>query len=531
MIVVYGRAMIVFELPSDPDSQGLRAVAIGSCRLSNPIAVLAQRGDLSLSVIGLEATHTALETLQALDFVTGAVDLPDRLSPYIFDLEQTPPRDDLARALRDGVDGFVAEISDDRYFSYRDICLQQNFLSRNLVRPYGSALLGWFRRVCSGAPVDEACVQTALEALSAGGHRHDEDMADLLRNVRYQSQTEQEIADNLHAMTSRFPGRWVIVGAFDVPGHDGVIMRHRRDLNKKLASAAKRCGAIFYDPSRLVTEYGASTALDGGGADIYEYAADFYPTVGQTMVSLLRTGRALGGRRGDDGDSCESSRPRRSAFEERSTLAERVNAELLELHRGRLAKLGLLASGLGDHYKGHLERETLVGPRELGTLELIASYLPAYDAYAIMRAGLGELALLLAASGRKAIAYEPYPARLAAIEAGKVRLEASGLISPGLLTLVPSLTPEAPLDGRVLGVGLDVAHVHSDTDAEPHFARMDRFDALLISLHAFLRRRVGQDEQDAAAERLRALGFLERRDYARDRLSWFRRPAVKAPAP
>jgi len=518
--------MIVFELPSDRDRGGLRAVAIGSCRIRNPISVLARRGDLKLCVVGLEATHTTVEALQSLEFVVGAIDIPDRLSPYIFGVERTPPRDDLARAVKNGVDAFVVEISDDRHFSYRDICLQQNFLSINFVRPHGSALLGWFRRLCSGHPIDEACVQTALEQLKAGEFRHDEDMADLLRNIRQTWQSEEEITDQLNALTSGFSGLWAVVGAIDVPEYDGIIMQHRRALNKKLSRAAKRCNTVFYDPSKLIAEHGAATALDGGGADIYEYAPDFYPTVGRTMVSLLQTGRPVSSRAADALAS-QLSRSPRCAFQERSALADRVNRALLSLHRGRLATLGVEASGLGNHYKGHLERETLVGTRELGALELIAAYLPPYDAYAVMRAGLGELALLLAASGRKAIAFEPYPTRRAAIEAGRASLEASGLLAPSLLDVVASLTPEGALGGRVLGVGLDVAHVTTEGAAEPHYENLSRFEAILVSMPAFLRRRTNVEEQDVAASRLYGLGFSVRRDYSGDRLSWFHRKNTK----
>nr|MDQ2860500.1 hypothetical protein [Pseudomonadota bacterium] len=130
---------------------------------------------------------------------------------------------------------------------------------------------------------------------------------------------------------------------------------------------------------------------------------------------------------------------------------------------------------------------------------------------------------LIAASGRTAIAYEPYATRRAAIEAGRAHLEAIDLIAPGLLTIVAGLTPEGPLRGRVLGMGLDVAHVSTEDAAAPHFEKLSNFEALLIDMHAFLRRRDSQGEQDAAADRLYGLGFIKRRDYAGDRLSWFHR--------
>jgi len=202
-------------------------------------------------------------------------------------------------------------------------------------------------------------------------------------------------------------------------------------------------------------------------------------------------------------------------------LADRLNGLLIALHRSRLNDLGVIDSGLGPHYEAVLGQNMLVGLREERTLELISRQLPAYDGFAVMRAGLGELALLIAASGRRTIAFEPYATRQAAIEAGRVHLEDAGVLSPGALTVVPSLAPEGPLEGRVLGVGLDVAHVHSEAAATPFLQRMTAFQALLIVPRTFLRLRKEAQEQTALAERLMNLGFDARRDYPADALSWF----------
>lgn len=520
---VYELRMLIFELPADNEGECLRAAAIGSCRVTNPIFTLADRGDLKVCKYALQATHSAGEALQALTFTTGETEIPDRLSPYIFDTERSPLTADLLRTLHSGVDAFIVEISDDSNFMYKDIYLHQNFVSINLVRRCGGALLGWFREVCGRRPIDEARIGATLAALRDGGHRHDEEMADLLRNIRYERQSKEEIAQQLGAMMKEWGGPWTIVGPIDVPGDDGAIMQHRRALNEKLESAAKSCGAVFYSPSELVTKYGRSTVLDGGGADVYEYAPAFYPIVGETLVSLARPGRPAGWRPPGDGCPSQRSGPSEPPSLARSRLAERVNAELLTLHRDRLADLGLEGSGLGVHYQGVVERGTLAGIREVRAVDLIAAHLPAYDAYAIMRAGLGELALLIAANGRHAIAYEPHLARRAAIEAGKERLEAEGLVAPGLLTIVATLTPEGPLTGRVLGVGLDVVQVQTEAAAEPHFERLANFEAMLIDLPSFLRKRTSPEDQSVAVEYLHALGFIRRHDYSRDRLSWFRR--------
>jgi len=203
-------------------------------------------------------------------------------------------------------------------------------------------------------------------------------------------------------------------------------------------------------------------------------------------------------------------------------LIELLNRELIGLHSRRLDDLGIEGSGLHAHYKARVEKGRMVNAEAEGVaLKIIASHLPAYKAYAVLRAGLGELALLLAASGRKTIACEPEGARRSAIEAGRVHLEAAGLLAPGLLTIQATLAPTGPLEARVLGVGLDVTHVRDETAAAPLLERMRVFEALLISVRRFLRLREDEAEQVLLTETLHSMGFTFRREFPDARLSWF----------
>ena len=196
----------------------------------------------------------------------------------------------LGRTLAEGVDVFLLEVSDDKQFSYGDIYLNQNFVSRNLVQAQRGALLDWYRQICRGKVADETCVQAALEKMRDGGLRHDDQMADLLRRVRLDRHSGEEITQSLAALMSKGGGRWVVVGAMVDPGQDGAIMRDRRGLNEKLKEAAAQCGATFFDPSQLIADHGKSTVLAGDGADIYEYAEAFYPTLGRALARLMRDG-------------------------------------------------------------------------------------------------------------------------------------------------------------------------------------------------------------------------------------------------
>lgn len=280
--------MIIFELPSDLAGRGLRASSLGSCRVRNPIFTLRDRGDLKLCAEGPAVTHSAAEALQTLAVAMGERQIPDALSPYIFETELTPAMHRLSRALADGVDVFIVEVSDDKQFSYGGLYFNQNFVSRYLIQPQRGALLDWYRRVCRGQVVDEDCVQDALDKMRASGLRHDDGMADLLRRVRLDHHTGEEITRSLGDLMAKGGGRWVVIGPLVVPDHDGAIMRHRRDLKQKLEDAATRCGAMFFDPSRLIADHGKSAVLAGDGANIHEYAEAFYPVLGETLVALVR---------------------------------------------------------------------------------------------------------------------------------------------------------------------------------------------------------------------------------------------------
>ena len=515
--------MIIFELPATREGTGLRAASLGSCRVRNPLYVLRDRGDLRICVGGLAATHTAAEASQTLALVRGELSISDFLSPYIFETLRVPSTTELRRTLGGGVDAFLLEVSDDKQFYYRDICLQQNFVVRSLVQPFHGALLAWYRDVSLGRPITEDCIQTGLEKLREGGFRHDDEMADLLRHVRLKRHGGADLTQSLRAMMAQVGGRWIVVGSIVVPGHQGAIMHDRRTLNDNLKTAADLCGAIFYDPSQLVIDHGRATALESDGANIYEYDEAFYPTVGETLISLIRTGRPAPRKESRPDAPPTPSEAASASRSARTRLADRLNAELAPLHRDRLAKLGLRSSGLYAHYQRLVEVSELIGPRERAAFELVDAYLPAYDAYAVMRAGLGELALLLAASGRSVIAYEPNANRAAAIHEGAVHLEEAGLLNPGALSIVGTLTPEEPLSGRVLGLGLDVAQVADEAAAAPHLQRIAAFDALLIDPRTFLRLRNDPADQAALADAVRALGFDARRDYPADGLFWFRR--------
>jgi hypothetical protein len=280
--------MITFELPARTENGGLRGLSLGSCRVRNPLLVLRDRGELLTGPECPAPSHTAAEALQNLAVVQGERAVPEHLSRYVFESDPGPAIEGVARRLRQGIDVFVLEVSDDKQFTFGDLCLNQNHVTRNLVQAHRGALLDWYREVCRGSAPKEETVQSALGRLRDGCFDYGADMADLLRGVRLERRGGDETIETIGVLTSKMPGWWVIVGLFTVEGDEGDVMRRRRALNDALRVAAERYDARFYDPSDLVVRYGRETVLDAGGANIYEYAPAFYGTVGKALVTQVR---------------------------------------------------------------------------------------------------------------------------------------------------------------------------------------------------------------------------------------------------
>ncbi len=502
--------MYILELPRFDGAHGPRVVALGSCRLRNPFSAMRDGGELRICEADTSATLTAADAVQALDVILGERQVPPFLIPYIYESDEPLRNERLRRIIEAGVDQCIVEIASPLQFSCGEFQLQQNYLSRRLVQPHRGALLAWFRTLAKTGQADEATVEDAVRKLRAAGFAADPDMVELLRGARMTRPDRAAIKAQLARLSAQIGARWTVMGAMTVPGLQGQLMTDRRALNQDVAAACEDLGLAFFDPTHFIAEYGRAMVMQDDGANLCELAESFWPVAGRRLLEF----------------ACQAPGSARQAeidADHAAGLCRRVNQALVETHRPRLAELGESRSGLYSHYARLLEQARLIGSREQAALQLIERHLPAYDSYAVIRAGLGELALLIAASGRRAAAFEPDAQRREAIEAGRDRLVAKGLIAPEALTVHATLMPDAPLPGAVLGIGLDASQVREEAAAAPHVEKAGVFAALLIDPRLFIRLREDPSEQDRLVEYLGSLGFGARRDYFGDELVWLRR--------
>jgi hypothetical protein len=338
-------------------------------------------------------------------------------------------------------------------------------------------------------------------------------IVDLLRNAR-------GVTHDVHA------GLKTLSNLLDVPmGVAAYTWRHMPDgrhvtwpagFHGNVVDSAARLGLPVFEPRPLISQTGVERALD---KDMSHYADGFMPIVAKALINFARSivFAQEGAFAGED-FSAKPESPRRR----REALARSVNGVLLDLHRERLSELGPERSGLYEAYAASVTAGRLIGDQERAALEAVCEFLPDYDSYAVMRAGLGELALLIAASGRRVIAFEENHNRRAAIEAGFEQLRAQDLVVPDLLSIVAARFPTEPLGGRVLGIASKLGVV-PEAQAASFVDGACALNALLIDPRWL--RVAGETRGDGKlAHALRDRGLSARRDYPQQRLSWVARP-------
>ncbi len=193
----------------------------------------------------------------------------------------------------------------------------------------------------------------------------------------------------------------------------------RRNLIRAIAANAAKLDVQFFDPSPHVAQFGRRQALLNNGFDTEHYTPEFEDWMARHFMRQYWGAEAPSPAQPDGQAPATSPGPAR--MEEPADM--RLNAALVSLHRRRSADEGTDASGLYALYQTLVDMEQLVGRREWTVADFIENEMPAYDLYVVFRAGLGELALLIAMSGRRVIASEPHPLRRRAIGAGRIELE------------------------------------------------------------------------------------------------------------
>jgi hypothetical protein len=153
-----------------------------------------------------------------------------------------------------------------------------------------------------------------------------------------------------------------------------------------------------------------------------------------------------------------------------------------------------------------LDVEAIAGPAVATLAGIVTDVLPPFEEYHVLRAGLGELAFVLASLGLTTRGYEANAARFEAMKAGLARLAADDPQITRGLTIHEAALPEIPAPNRILGLAHHLIG-YPPEQQDQVLARLAGYSALLINPAEFLFNRPSAEEQDELLAKLDALGF------------------------
>jgi hypothetical protein len=190
-------------------------------------------------------------------------------------------------------------------------------------------------------------------------------------------------------------------------------------------------------------------------------------------------------------------------------LVREVNDTLIEVHSRRMAELGLDGSGLFEHYARLIDQGAILRTIDLQALKIVGERLPKFGEYAVLRAGLGELAFVLGGLGLNVVACEPNMLRFGALSAGLDHFKASKIVNREFVRTENDFVPAAAGSSPTLGIAIDFAFDRQLEDDENFLRGLEQFDALLFDPRLFIWIRTSESAQRDALSLLQSLGFAE----------------------
>lgn len=204
-----------------------------------------------------------------------------------------------------------------------------------------------------------------------------------------------------------------------------------------------------------------------------------------------------------------------------------IDVALIELHGERRRTLGATASGLFSHYTALMERGAILQDDEITACRLVQQSLPAFSEYAVLRAGLGELAFLLNGIGLRVAACEPNEMRFEALQAGLDHLAAAQAVDRSTLRTAMGYFPDR-IEARPALAIATVFVFDLPLEEDQAFCRgLRQFDALLVNPRLFIRVREQQSAQRAVTAFLQSLGFAPVDEFAEGRMIYFERSTAE----
>ena len=190
------------------------------------------------------------------------------------------------------------------------------------------------------------------------------------------------------------------------------------------------------------------------------------------------------------------------------SVAQRISPVILDFLAKRLAEKGQDPSGLFGYYRDFLDRQTAFAAYDVPIAEFIARNARDYARYVEIGAGVGQLAVLLAADGFEAVAVEGDRRRFEAardlFEAVASRMEGTGPRLRALHAFFPSPKVDM-IDNDTLVIFTNI--VHGSCDEEAMLSACSAAGGIIMDLVRFTKMRGSAESWSELVERVRSFGF------------------------
>jgi hypothetical protein len=272
----------------------MRVLALGSCRVHDPLISAQQRGEIEYLNGGFRRRpplylHDVHEAIQFVRLARGEIAMPKEIRRFAYDGGLRLHRRMIAPL--EQAEHVVVEICTDKHYEAAGWTLNVNEIHARLVANSGAAAEEWWNTVDRQQRPTEALVRRTEEALRRRWQtlwQVDDGERLVLRALTLRYLSASEIAEGLARLQALLARPVLVVPHVAARLPDGSFLAERLSHVEKIVEAARQVGLPVLDPRTFVERDGQARVLDQEGTDFHHYAAAYLPIVGRDLVEALR---------------------------------------------------------------------------------------------------------------------------------------------------------------------------------------------------------------------------------------------------
>lgn len=252
----------------------------GSCRVYDPIREMEKAGRAAMNQQNIYGyVHNSREVLQQLDILSGRVEVPTRLRPFLNIRGRwawRPASTDSATRFRFArTDAFVVEISSIRLLRYKAMFLQIN-RTREILANSPELERDWWTPLLRTGTNDLAAYEASRQQDTPAVN------AEVAAGAICSEQSLKSVRDDILAINELLPAPVLFVSHFNTTA-TGEPVRQRQLIADALQQTAAGGRIAWFDPTPMVREAGPEQTL----LDPAHYQPDFIPRVGEAMLTRV----------------------------------------------------------------------------------------------------------------------------------------------------------------------------------------------------------------------------------------------------